>query len=71
MNQSRRDAMRIASVLGLAVAAGIIKPGMAIAADWNANAFNAKTLPEAEKAEVLTAFAAHKDEVTDGYRTAN
>jgi sulfur-oxidizing protein SoxY len=50
MNQSRRDALRIASVLGLAVAAGIIKPGEAFAAEWNANAFNAKTLAEAEKA---------------------
>jgi hemoglobin len=27
-------------------------------------------VPEREKAEVLGAFAAHKDEVTEGYRTA-
>ena len=25
------------------------------------------TVPEPEKAEVLAAFAAHKDEVTEGY----
>jgi hemoglobin len=27
-------------------------------------------VPEQEKAQVLGAFAAHKDEVTEGYRTA-
>jgi sulfur-oxidizing protein SoxY len=66
MNQSRRDALRIASVLGLAVAAGIIKPGEAFAAEWNANAFNAKTLPEAEKALGAAGPADSKDVVLTG-----
>jgi sulfur-oxidizing protein SoxY len=66
MNQSRRDAMRIASVLGLAVAAGIIKPGMAFAAEWNANAFNAKTLPEAEKAIGAAGLTESKDVLLTG-----
>lgn len=66
MNQSRRDALRIASVLGLAVAAGIIKPGEAFAAEWNANAFNAKTLPEAEKAMGAAAPTESKDVVLTG-----
>jgi sulfur-oxidizing protein SoxY len=66
MNQSRRDAMRIASVLGLAVAAGIIKPGQAFAAEWNANAFNAKTLQEAEKALGAAGLTQSKEVVLTG-----
>lgn len=66
MNQSRRDALRIASVLGLAVAAGIIKPGEAFAAEWNANAFNAKTLAEAEKAIGASGLTESRDVMLTG-----
>lgn len=52
MKQSRRDALRIASIMGLAVAAGLIKPGeaWAQAQDWNKVAFDAKNLNETVKA---------------------
>ncbi|MES2068961.1 MAG: thiosulfate oxidation carrier protein SoxY [Pseudomonadota bacterium] len=52
MKQSRRDTLRIASIMGLAVAAGLIKPGeaWAQAQDWNKAAFDAKNLNETLKA---------------------
>jgi sulfur-oxidizing protein SoxY len=50
MNQKRRDIMRITSVLGLAISAGLLKTSAAFAADWNAKAFEAKSLDEVIKA---------------------
>ena len=49
MNQNRRELLRIATVMGLAITAGILKPGSALAADWNASGFDAKTLADALK----------------------
>jgi sulfur-oxidizing protein SoxY len=49
MNQNRRELLRIATVMGLAISAGILKPGLALAADWNASGFDAKTLADALK----------------------
>jgi sulfur-oxidizing protein SoxY len=51
MKQTRRDVLRISSVMGLALAAGLVKPGdaWAQAADWNKTAFDAKNLNEAIK----------------------
>lgn len=53
MNQSRRNALRAgggAGVLALLFAAGIIRPGEGLAADWNEAAFSVKTLAEAMRA---------------------
>lgn len=50
MNQNRRDAMRIGSILGLAITAGLLKPSDVFAADWQAGMFDAKTLADALKA---------------------
>ncbi|MEK6245277.1 MAG: thiosulfate oxidation carrier protein SoxY [Pseudomonadota bacterium] len=53
MNQSRRNALRAgggASVLALLFAAGILRPGETLAADWNEAAFSVKTLPEVLRA---------------------
>lgn len=49
MNQNRRELLRIATVMGLAITAGILKPGSALAADWNSSGFDAKTLDETLK----------------------
>ena len=49
MNQNRRELLRIATVMGLAISAGIFKTGTAMAADWNASGFDAKTLADALK----------------------
>lgn len=49
MNQSRRDVLRIATVLGLAITAGILKPTDVFAADWKSGGFDAKSLQEALK----------------------
>lgn len=50
MNQNRRDIMRITTVLGLAITAGLIKPTEVFAAEWKANVFEAKTLEDVVKA---------------------
>ena len=52
MNQQRRDALRISTVVSLALAAGLFKPSdvFAQAQDWNKGAFDAKTLAEVIKA---------------------
>jgi sulfur-oxidizing protein SoxY len=51
INQQRRDAMRISTILGLAVAAGILKPSDVFAAeDWNKSAFETKTVADTIKA---------------------
>ena len=44
MNEKRRDALRIATVLGLAITAGILKPTDVLAADWKSSGFDAKSL---------------------------
>lgn len=54
MNENRRTLLKASSsltVLGLAVAAGLIKPGNAYAAEaWNKKAFDAKSLDDLMKA---------------------
>lgn len=51
MDQQRRDALRISTVLGLAVAAGLMTSQQASAATpWNSAAFDAKNLNGALKA---------------------
>ena len=51
MNQQRRDALRVTTVLGLAVTAGLISPREAFAADaWNSAAFDTTNLNDTVKA---------------------
>jgi sulfur-oxidizing protein SoxY len=52
MNSSRREALKGTAVLGIAIAAGLLKPGSAWAqqAGWNKAAFDTKTLNDAVKA---------------------
>jgi len=53
MDGKRRDVLKAgggASVLALAVAAGLIKPGEAFAQEWNKGAFDAKTFADTVKA---------------------
>lgn len=51
MNQQRRDVLRLSTVLGLAVAAGLISPFEALAAEgWNSAAFDTKNLNDTVKA---------------------
>ncbi|PXX37870.1 thiosulfate oxidation carrier protein SoxY [Undibacterium pigrum] len=44
--QQRRDFLRISTVFGLAFAAGLLKPSDVFAAEWQAKAFEAKSLPD-------------------------
>jgi sulfur-oxidizing protein SoxY len=47
MNKQRRNILKgtgAAGVVGVAVAAGLLKPGVAFAADWNKAAFEARDL---------------------------
>ena len=66
MNQNRRDALRIGSILGLAITAGLIKPGDVFAADWQSTMFDAKTLDDALKAMGGNAFTLSKDVAVTG-----
>jgi sulfur-oxidizing protein SoxY len=53
MNVGRREALKGgggAAVLGLAIAAGLFRPGSAWAAEWNKAAFDTKSLNDAVKA---------------------
>lgn len=53
MNQMRRNTLRAggsASLLALLAAAGIVKPGELLAAEWNKSAFEGKTVQDAYKA---------------------
>lgn len=50
MNQSRRDVLRITSVLGMAFTAGLLKPSDVFAAEWSEKVFDAKTLEDVVKA---------------------
>lgn len=66
MNQKRRELLRIATVMGLAVSAGIFKPGEALAADWNASGFDAKSLADALKTIGADGAAVSTDVVVTG-----
>ncbi len=52
MNQQRRDMLRFSAVMGLAVAAGLIKPEEARAAEahWNKAAFSTRSVADTVKA---------------------
>jgi sulfur-oxidizing protein SoxY len=58
--------LRITSVLGLAITAGLIKPSEVFAAEWKANVFEAKTLEEAFKALGGDKFVESKDVAISG-----
>jgi sulfur-oxidizing protein SoxY len=47
MKKQRRDLLRISSALGLALAAGILKPSEVFAAGWDPKLFDTKTVKEA------------------------
>jgi sulfur-oxidizing protein SoxY len=49
MNNSRRDLLKGSTVMALALAAGLLRPGSA-RADWNKAAFDTKSLNDAVKA---------------------
>jgi sulfur-oxidizing protein SoxY len=66
MNQNRRELLRIATVVGLAISAGILKPGMALAADWNTGGFDAKTLADVLKAVGASGAAVSTDIAVTG-----
>jgi sulfur-oxidizing protein SoxY len=61
MNQQRRDALRISTVLGLAVAAGLLKPSEVFAQEWNKAAFDTKNVNDTVKALGGVSAAASKD----------
>lgn len=50
MNQNRREVLRISTILGMAITAGLLKPSDVFGADWNNKAFDAKNLDEVVKA---------------------
>jgi len=52
MNQQRRDVLRLGTALGLAVAAGLLRPEQAWAAqaEWNKQAFEGKSVDDVVKA---------------------
>lgn len=52
MDQQRRDVLRLSAVLGLAVAAGVLRPEQAMAAqeEWNKKAFDGHTVDDVIKA---------------------
>ena len=66
MNQNRRDALRIGSILGLAITAGLLKPSDVFAADWQASVFDAKSLEAALKAMGGDTFTTSKDVAVTG-----
>ena len=52
MNQLRRTFLKstgAAGTVAVAIAAGLLKPGQVLAAEWNKNAFEAKNLADAMK----------------------
>ena len=66
MDNQRRQILKgvgAASVVTVAAAAGLLKPGMAFAADWNKAAFDAKGVDAALSA-VGGAGAANSDKIT-------
>jgi sulfur-oxidizing protein SoxY len=63
MDQQRRDALRITTVFGLALAAGLLKTSDALAAEWNGAAFDTKSVNDTIKALGGVAAASSKDVV--------
>jgi sulfur-oxidizing protein SoxY len=63
LNQQRRDMLRISTVLGLAVATGLMTPrdARAAAEGWNSAAFDTKSLNDTIKALGGTTAASSKD----------
>jgi sulfur-oxidizing protein SoxY len=61
MDQGRRDALRISTVLGLAVAAGLFSSDEVAAEEWNKNAFDAKDFNGATKGMGAVGIAVSKD----------
>ncbi|HSY28923.1 MAG TPA: thiosulfate oxidation carrier protein SoxY [Burkholderiaceae bacterium] len=61
MDQLRRDTLRISSVLGLAVAAGLLGPINAAAEEWNKDAFDAKNYNDALKGLGAVGVATSKE----------
>lgn len=61
MNQQRREALRVSTVFGLALAAGLLKPEDARAQEWDRAAFDAKNPGEAMKALGGIVAAVSKD----------
>lgn len=66
MNQSRRDMMRIASVLGMAFTAGLLKPSDVFAAEWSQKVFDAKSLEDVVKALGGDKFSVSADVAVTG-----
>lgn len=66
MNQNRRDMLRISSVLGLAMTAGLLKPMDVFGAEWKSSGFEAKTLDDAVKALGGDKFVVSKDVTVTG-----
>lgn len=65
LNHKRRRVLGLGTVLGLAVAAGILRPGQAwaVQAEWNKLAFDAKSMPDVIKA-LGGSEAAESDQIT-------
>jgi sulfur-oxidizing protein SoxY len=65
MNHQRRDVLRLGTVLSLAVAAGILRPQQALAAqeEWNKQAFGGHSVDDVIKALGGTE-AANSDQIT-------
>jgi sulfur-oxidizing protein SoxY len=64
MNQLRRTFLKstgAAGTVALAIAAGLLKPGQVLAAEWNKNAFEAKNLADAMKSIGAAAAAKSAD----------
>ncbi|MBA5687400.1 thiosulfate oxidation carrier protein SoxY [Rugamonas apoptosis] len=66
MNQSRRDMLRISSVLGMAFTAGLLKPSDVFAAEWSQKVFDAKSLEDVLKALGGDKFAVSPDVIVSG-----
>ncbi|MDD5242286.1 MAG: thiosulfate oxidation carrier protein SoxY [Sulfuricella sp.] len=64
MNQLRRTFLKntgAAGTIAVAIAAGLLKPGQVLAAEWNKAAFNATTTDEAMKLVSVAGAAESKD----------
>jgi sulfur-oxidizing protein SoxY len=61
MDQGRRDALRISTVLGLAVAAGLFTSAEVAAEEWNKSAFDAKDFNGATKGLGAVGIVVSKD----------
>lgn len=66
MDQKRRDMLRISTVLGMAITAGLIKPTDVFAADWKSGGFDAKSLQDTLKALNADSAAISADVVVSG-----